>query len=191
MAFLLLLIAILAIPVTFTFDVSWRDAVRNDSRLEWAFGLVRVKIPSSEPKAIAPEQKETEKKSGGSRRSSREKWNVAAAVRLRGFRRRIIRFVRDAWQAVRKNDLRMRVRIGLGDPADTGQLWAVVGPVAAVMANAREASITVEPDFFNSTFELDGSGSVRFIPLQMVYLTGALLLSPPFWQGIRQMRRAG
>jgi hypothetical protein len=42
----------------------------------------------------------------------------------------------------------------------------------------------------DATFELDGSGSIRIIPLQLIVLTLALLLSPPVWQGIRQMRPA-
>ena len=97
----------------------------------------------------------------------------------------------DFWHAVRKRHVSLHIRIGLGDPADTGQLWAVVGPVAGVLATIQEASIEIEPEFFDTTFELDGSGNIRLIPLQMIYLIVALLLSPAVWQGISKMRTAG
>ncbi|MDX1697383.1 MAG: DUF2953 domain-containing protein, partial [Thiohalobacterales bacterium] len=111
-----------------------------------------------------------------------------AAIRQKSFRRRIIRFAGDIWRALHKSNLSLQIRLGLGDPADTGRLWAVVGPVAGILSNTREASIEVMPEFLESTFEMGGSGEIRVIPLQMIYLTAGLLLSPPFWQGIRRMR---
>lgn len=83
----------------------------------------------------------------------------------------------------------MHLRIGLGDPADTGQLWALMGPVAGVLANCKGASFEIEPEFYEETFELDSSGRIEFVPLQILYLTIAMLLSPPVWRGIKEMRR--
>ena len=190
LAFLLLLFALLAIPVTLTFDVSWQQDFQNDIRLKWAFGLVRIRIPSKGPKA-SPEGEEVEQKAVRPKRSPRKKHNVFAAVRHEKFRRRIVRFIGDVWHAVRKKDVSLRVRIGLGDPADTGQLWAILGPLAGILASVREAAIRIEPEFLDTTLELDSSGSIRIIPLQVLYLTAALLLSPPVWKGIRQMRMVG
>ncbi len=50
-AFLLLLIALLAIPVTLTFQASWPQAFQDHIKLQWAFGLVSVRLPSPQPKA--------------------------------------------------------------------------------------------------------------------------------------------
>jgi len=94
-------------------------------------------------------------------------------------------------RALQKKDVNLRVRVGLGDPADTGQLWAIVGPMAGILANVQQASIEIEPEFFDATFQVNSSGNIRLIPLQMIYLTAGLLLSPPIWQGIIKMRRAG
>lgn len=191
LAFLLLIIALLAIPVTLTYQVFWPQVLQNDADLEWAFGLVHVRIPSSNSKAPSSHGEEPKRKTDRSERSSRKKPNVFAAVRQEPFRRRIFRFISDLWRAIHKKDVYLRVRVGLGDPADTGQLWAVFGPVAGILANVREASINIEPDFFDTTVELDSAGSIRIIPLQMVYLTVALLLSPRVWQGVLQMRKGG
>ena len=96
--------------------------------------------------------------------------------------------MRDIWRAVHKQNLVLRVRIGLGDPADTGRLWALVGPVSGMLATARDASIEIEPEFIDAVFELDSSGNIRVLPLQMVYLMFGLLISPSFWHGFRHLR---
>ena len=91
---------------------------------------------------------------------------------------------------MRKRNLILRLRIGLGDPADTGRLWGFAGPVAGVLAGTGGASIEIVPEFFDETFELDSSGDIRLVPLQMVYLAAGLLLSPALWQGLKHLRTA-
>lgn len=191
LVFLLLLIALLAIPVTLTFQLSRPRILQDETVLEWAFGLVRVRIPASEPSAPSSGGDESKRKTHRSRHSSARGTNILNAVRLKPFRRRIFRFVSDLWRAVRKRDVSLRVRLGLGDPADTGQLWAIVGPIAGLLATVQDAAIAIEPEFSDSTFEMSGAGSIRLIPLQLIYLTIALLLSPPVWQGLAQMRNGG
>lgn len=191
LVFLLFLIALLAIPVTLTFQLSWPKALQQDALLGWAFGLVQVRIPASEPKALSSGDGESKRKAHRSRHSSGKSTNVFAAVRLKPFRRRIVRFISDLWHAVHKKDVSLHVRLGLGDPADTGQLWAIVGPIAGLLATVRGAAITIEPEFSDSTFELNSAGSIRLIPLQLIWITIALLLSPPIWHGAVKMRRGG
>ncbi|MDH3527239.1 MAG: DUF2953 domain-containing protein [Gammaproteobacteria bacterium] len=186
--FLLLSIALLAVPVTLTYRMSWQQGFQGDVRLRWLFGLVRIRLPASKPESPTPEGEERAQPAGRFERSSREKHPVFAIVRQKSFRRRVTRFIRDVWHAIHKRDVRLNVRIGLGDPADTGQLWAVVGPVAGILSTAREATVGIVPDFVEETFELDSRGNLRLIPLQMLYLAAGLLLSPSIWQGLKQMR---
>lgn len=187
---LLVLVALLAIPVTVTFQVSWQKAIQGRVSLHWAFGLVRIQIPSmqSKPPSVAGEA--PTKKVGRGKRLAPKRTNLSAVVRQKAFRRRLFRFMCDVWHAVHKTDVNLRVRVGLGDPADTGKLWSVVGPVAGILSNIREATVEIEPEFIDATFELESRGSIRFIPLQLIYLAGALLLSPSLWQGIKRMRKA-
>jgi len=187
-AFMLLLIALLAIPVTLTFQVSWQEVFHGYIKLRWAFGHVHVRIPSFQSKAPSPEDEQLTQKTSRAERSPDKKTNLFAIVWQKAFRQRIIRFISDFWHAIHKRDISLRVRVGLGDPADTGQLWAIVGPVAGILSNAQETSIKIVPEFLDTTFELDSSGNIRLIPLQIIYLTVGLLLSPPVWQGIKQMR---
>ena len=192
---LLVFIALLAVPFTLTFQLSFQQAFQSDIKLYWLFGLVRVRLSPGQSKPSAEEKKEPAPKARRSKRASRKKksdkkTNVFAAIRQKAFRRRIYRFIRDFWHAVHKQDVRLRVRIGLGDPADTGQLWAIMGPVAGTLSNLKSASIDIVPEFIDATLELDSSGSIRIYPLQLIYLAVGLLLSPPIWRGIRQMRTA-
>ena len=182
---LLLLIALLAIPISFTFHVSWRNALQGRLTLRWLFGLVRIRLPSIQSKPAVPDVEALAKPSAG------KDTQPLSLLWQSDFRRRMIRFVRDCWHAVQKEEVSLHVRIGLGDPADTGQLWAVVGPAAGVLATVKSASIDIEPDFFDTTLEVDGRGNIRLIPLQVIYLVAALALSPAIWRGIRKMDTAG
>ena len=188
LVFLLVLTALLAIPVTVLFRVSWPDIRENDVQVHWGFGLVRVRLPT-EPSGSEPTERDSgrteEKRPSG---TPHEERNVWAAIRQARFRRRVLRFVGDVWAAIHKHDVRLRMRIGLGDPADTGQLWAAIGPVSGVLANVRTVAIEVEPEFQGETLELAGRGRIRIVPLQLLYLAGALCLSPSIWRGVRAMR---
>ena len=188
LAFLLLLIALLAIPVTLVYQISWQESFQGDIKLLWLFGLIRMSIPISQTTRRPTKNKVPTKKIRHKKKPSKKKSNPIAAVWHKSFRKRIMKFIRDLWRAIHKRDVCLRLRIGLDDPADTGRLWAFVGPISGMLTNIQEASIEIEPEFFNTTFELNSSGSIRVIPLQMILLTVSLLLSPPLWQGIKKMR---
>ena len=188
--FLLVIIALLAIPVTLHYEVSWQGSWQGEIRLLWVFGLVRLRIPVSptqpSPSAIEPgPQTHQHKKRPASKQS-----NPLTVLRQKAFRKRVMRFICELWHAIQKRDISLSVRIGLDDPADTGQLWAMLGPLTGMLANIRQVSIGIEPEFSASTLELDSRGWIRIIPLQLLYLVLALLLSPAIWQGVRQMRRS-
>lgn len=187
--FLLLLIALLAIPVTLTFKVSFQQNFQSDIEVLWLFGLVHVRFSPVQLNSPSMEDEATVRQAGHVGRSSRHNRNLFPVFRQKAFRRRILRFMSDFWRAIHKRDVNLCARIGLGDPADTGQLWAIVGPVAGILSNTKEVSIDIVPEFIDTTIELDSSGSIRIFPLQIIYLAAGLLLSPPIWKGIKQMRK--
>jgi hypothetical protein len=79
------------------------------------------------------------------------------------------------------------VRLGLGDPADTGRLWAVVGPLCAV-AQLRNAELRIEPEFVDPVLEFHADGRVRLVPLRFLGLAVAFALSPPTIRAWRTLR---
>lgn len=188
--FLLVLIAILTIPVTLMYQVSWQQAFQGTIKLQWLFGLVCLQLPLFQPKASFPKSNEVMQEVNSKKESSWKKLNPIAAIQQKPFRQRSIKFIRDFWYVIHKQNVRLYIRIGLGDPADTGQIWAIAGPVSGILANYQEASIEIEPEFIDKIFELDSSGNIRVIPLRIIYLTIGLLLSPSIWHGLKQMCKA-
>lgn len=189
--FLSLVVFLLAMPVSLTYQFSWKQTPSARLRLNWAFGLVQADVSPDLAKSRPGKLDATGKKGARRGKSKARKANIMAAIRQASFRRRIFRFVSDLWRKIHKKNVRLLVRLGLGDPADTGQLWAVLGPLSGMLARLRDIRITVEPDFLDPTLEVDSSGTIRMIPLQVVILVFGLLFSPPIWRGIMSMRRSG
>jgi len=191
LAVLLVLLGVMTIPLGLDFQMNWRGRLQGDIHLIWLFGLVHLRLPTESVPASSKSGPTGVKPRPQRKTKTKQKTNPLAVWRLRPFRRRIIRFVRDLWRAIHKRDLRLQLRIGLDDPADTGQLWALMGPLSAIAANSQAAEVSIEPDFMQSTLEFRSSGRIRLIPLQLLGLTLGLLLSPSFWRGMRQMKKAG
>ena len=189
--FLSLIVILLAIPVTLTYRLYWKQTLSANIRLKWAFGLVRADVSPDSAVAKVEKPGAASRKTDRSGKSQARSANFMAAIRQPSFRRRITRFVSDVWRAIHKKNVRLLIRMGLGDPADTGQLWAVFGPVSGMLAPLRDIRIAIEPDFVDTTFEVDSSGTIRLIPLQFAILALGLLFSPPMWRGIMLMRTSG
>jgi hypothetical protein len=183
---LIAVVALLAIPVTLTFRVAWPETGGNEFQLRWAFGLVNLRLPTPFSKTPADTAEAGARRAAKLRRGPKP--NPFAALRQRPFRQRVLRLVRDLWRAVDRQNLRLYLRIGTGDPAETGQLWAVLGPVSGMLQNLEEGRIRVTPEFVDAVFDFDGSGRVRLIPLRILAITAGLMLSPPIWRGLRAMR---
>ena len=187
---LLVLLFLLTIPLTLTYQLSWQQQLEGKAMLQWLFGLVRLQLAAPRDEQSAPEEKQIEGSTKHKSKKARKKLKPLAALRQKAFRKRILRFACDLWHAIRTRDLYLRIRVGLGDPADTGQLWALFGPLSGLLANIEDASIELEPEFIDDVFELDSSGKISVIPLQMLYLVLGLLCSPIFWRGMRRMHQA-
>lgn len=189
--FLSLVVILLAMPVTLTYRFSWPQAPSADLKVNWAFGLVRADVSPGSGKPKPGKPAAAGKKAGRRRKSKGRRPNVMAAIRQPAFRRRMFRFGSDVWRAIHKQNVRLMVRMGLGDPADTGRLWAVLGPLSGILARRRDIRIAIEPDFLDATLDVDSSGTVRIVPLQLAIIALGLLFSPPVWRGIMLMRSSG
>ncbi len=180
---LLAVLGLLSVPLSLNYRLHWLRTLNGECRLRWLFGLVNVNIPiSTERKQVAVQRARARQP------KKRGSFKPVNALRQAEFRRRLARFAKALWRAIDRERLRLHARIGLGDPADTGQLWAVLGPLSAWLSNLRAVSVSIEPDFIESVLEVNSSGRIRLVPLQLLYLLLGLLLSPAFWVGLRQAR---
>jgi len=180
---------LLAVPVSVDFRVQGMEPLNGRVGVRWMFGLVKLRLPfprAGEPRRSREEEPTAARDVDGSAPHGRGR-NVLAALRQAAFRRRIHRLVRDLVRAVHVQRVHLLMRLGLGDPADTGRLWALVGPVNAV-ARWRDVDIRIEPDFLEPVLEFEADGRVEIVPLRFVVLAVGFAFSPPTLRAWRTLR---
>lgn len=188
-AVLLGLLALLAVPIDLRFRFWGVEAFQGQIAIRWLFGLLRfnVQIPG-------PAKRQTQKtgtKAKPRPRAARRivgRAKALALLRREDFRRRVRRLLGDLARAAHLRQLGIRMRLGLGDPADTGRLWAVVGPLNAMAQNLRCAEVWIEPEFVEPAFEVDAHGRAELVPLQLLVLLIGFVLSPASIRAWREMR---
>lgn len=174
------LVALLAVPLTVEFSVHLLDEIRAVIRFRWLFGVVRfrLRIPRPAKTRTPPHPAPAAKAASPATKRRGRAGRLLPLVLEPALRRRVHRFIRDMLRATHAQDLLLRLRIGLGDPADTGRLWAVVGPVAGAARSLRNAVVRIEPEFIDPVFEVESHGQCRLVPIQFIAVTAAFLASP-------------
>ena len=188
-----LLIFLLATPLELTFNLEHIKKFKGQLFVRWLFGLVkfRIRIPDgaeSQQDARKLKNKRTKTKKSEKHQLVVDSSKFAALLKQPAFRRRFYKFIQDLLRAAHARDLTLRARIGLGDPANTGQLWALLGPITAMTANIRAATIQIEPEFIDSIFEIHSHGKIRLVPLEFIALVIGFVLSPQSIHAWRSLR---
>ncbi|MEO0997452.1 MAG: hypothetical protein AAFX58_08025 [Pseudomonadota bacterium] len=181
-------LALLLIPVGISYRAAWPGTDGNFVAVRWAFGLVRFRThlaPPPKAAAAAAHDRPARPAAGNGTAAVRQLLKDAAG------RRRLLRFSRDLWRSLHARDVYARLRIGLDDPADTGRLWAVAGPVAAAAAGVPGATLRIEPDFAGETLTIDSGGRFRCVPLLTLWHVVTLLLSSPVRTARRRAQSRG
>ena len=180
---LLLLVVLLAIPVELKFDLRcWEGERQSSVALVLLFGAVR--LPMGSKARSKPEQpRKGHKAKEGHRRSGPGR--ILAMLQTEGFPGRVLQLAKDIFRRIHIGDLSLDARLGLGDPADTGRLWGVVGPLAVMLATSRAMQVSVQPVFAAEVFEYQGRGHLSVIPLQVLALFLAFALSPVTLRALR------
>jgi hypothetical protein len=187
---LVLVFVLLTVPITVAFRIDRIKKIKGHVIFHWLFGLVRFRIGIPDAaKAFSqhkrkPKGKKRKRKRGGNVR------DVFALLKQSTFRRRTIRLIKDLLHATRARDLFFRLRIGMGDPADTGRLWGLLGPLAGLAENLSSAEVHIEPEFMASALEVESHGEFRLIPLQFIALATAFVVSPATLYAWRTLRRS-
>lgn len=176
------IIAVLAIPLDVIFRIQRQEAFYSDVAVHWLFGIVRFRLPGKTARKRGKRLRDIAKKTKAkATKSNKKPADFSAAKHLfwnARFRYRLFRFVKDMFKSIRIVCFYMRFRLGLDDPADTGRLWAYLGPLAVFLENVSNASVSLEPDFQTESVFLDSSGTLRIVPLQVVFTVLGFLLSP-------------
>ena len=131
----LVVVALLAIPVSLVVDIERTARLRSRLRVHWLFGLVDVGLGRRQPRRAPPARPSTKgrKPRRAASRSARPCLGRGPAiglalVRTEGFAVRILRIFRDLATRLSFQGVHLRVDFGLDDPADTGRLYGTLAP---------------------------------------------------------------
>jgi len=199
---LLLTLLVLAIPVTVTFSVQHGATLTNEVIVAWFFGWLRYAPTKADLTRGQKLTKKSQKKPGAKKQTEkvtetpkrRPSDLVKTMLKTEGFVKRIIHFLQKLIGGVHLRTLHFKGRIGLHDPYDTGRLWGLASALTGIIHMKPRVLLQIEPDFNQATFEIDGHGIIRIIPIQMIGITTLFLLSPPTlraaWAAIKWRRQA-
>lgn len=183
-----LIIAILAIPFEFRFNIQSRESFHSEVAVRWLFGIVTFDVLRPQK----PQGKDQQHTRAAKKKTKRKRKNIGNAKELiwnAKFRQRLIRFVKDIFKSVHISAFNLRLQLGLDDPADTGRLWAFIGPLSIWLSYLSNTKVQLQPDFQNEVVFLSTNGTVRVIPLEIIFTVSAFLLSPITINAIRTTRR--
>jgi hypothetical protein len=182
--------AILSVPIDLAFNLGVPSKASPGPllRVTWLFGLVKRDFPGARKPRRRKGQADEGKRARRRRPSIRR---ILNALRTRGLSGRGMTLARRVIQQFRFKELDVRMRVGTGDPADTGMLCAALWPVLYPRSAGR-VNVVVEPDFLQPTFELAATGRASVIPLRLVWPLTVFLISPPTLIALRRLiRRRG
>ena len=162
-----IIIFVLCIPLNAVLDIDIYGRPKFRLRLVWFFGLFSRGITKGRKKP-----KEEKRIAEGKRKRKKRKINartIFKILRTRGLLGQIKRLLRDILKCLKIRDLRADFRVGLDDPADTGLLFALIGPTIFFLGSSRVHEIRVQPSFEDeAVFEGYLHGAVRLVPIQLV-----------------------
>jgi hypothetical protein len=186
-------VLLLAVPVDVAFRFQGVGSIRGQVAIRGLFGLLRfrIQVPHRTKAQHGRSGIGSQSKKVRTRHSQSDRRAKALAVlRQAAFRRRVLRLIEELLGAAQLRQLGLWMRVGLGDPADTGRLWALVGPLNAVAHNLPAAEIRIEPEFVESAFEYEAEGRLLVVPLRILAAAAAFALSPSSIRAWRTLRRS-
>ena len=166
-----LVIFILSVPLDLTFSLDTQERSKFRLRFSWLFGLVSKEAKKGKQKK--PEEKPAKKSRFDFRTTLR-------ILRTKGLLRQVKSLIKGILGQLRIRELIADLRVGLGNPADTGVLFAFVGPTTVFVNSLTTHQLMVQPAFGDEAV-LDGylSGHIRLWPIRLVtvFLTAAFSLT--------------
>ena len=158
-----LVVLVLSIPLNLAFRLDVYGRPKFSLRLVWLFGLVSREIgrkKKAKPKKAKP--KKAKEKKGGARKALK-------ILRTKGLLRQLKILVTDVLSRLKIRDLSIDFRVGLDNPADTGLLFATIGPSLIFLSPSVRRSISIKPSFeVEAVLEGYAQAAVRLRPIRLL-----------------------
>lgn len=159
-----LIIFVLCVPFDAVLNLDTSRKPKFRLRLVWLFGLV-----SKEPdrKKKKPKKKVTKEKPKKKRKV--EFRTIFRILRTKGLLRQVRDLVKDVLGQLKIRELEANLRLGTGDPADDGLLFAVIGTTTPFLKLPHQYQLKVQPSFCDeAVFEGNLRGVLRLQPIKLV-----------------------
>ena len=173
------LIAILSIPFEILCHIEVYEKPKFRIRLKWLFGLLKKEIRAKKK----PTKKKKKQKLGEGR-----KWLWAAfrIIRIKGMLKELRRLVKGILNSLKIRELRVNLKVGLDDPADTAFLVGIINSSRLFWKPSFPHEIDIRADYEGQVF-LEGYThlTVRVLPIQIVVSVLRFLFS---WSTMKAMR---
>lgn len=192
LAVLGLVAGLLSIPLEVKIDIDTLARQKARIRLSWLYGWVTFSPQATRPGPATVKPRPVEKKQKPSVTKPRQDGQfLLAMLQSDGFVRRIVKLVIDCIRVVEFRESRLYCRLGLGDPADTGQCLGLVAPLFVLLQQRLVPTAQLEPEFNEATLILRAGTRLRVIPLRYLLLLLQFFFSVELWRGVRSGLRAG
>jgi hypothetical protein len=165
--------ALLAIPL----DLKLRAGTGDEPaglHVEWLFGRVSRELRAGERKP---------------RSTDPSPWlRDLVAVWDGELQEKVVRLLRGLRRSIRLHELRVWLRFGLDDPADTGAAWAAIAPFTLAASAWPHVELDVAPDFAQPGVRGESLAAVRVLPIRALPPLVGFGCSPAALRAARALR---
>lgn len=154
-------ILIMSVPVDIKIDWDAQQKPFRRFRLEWFFGILGKEVTGKRPKSPGKKSKQRKKLTLTKRLQYTR--DLVEILRVKGLLKRILRLIRDIFKQCKLRYFSGDIRIGLGDPADTGFFFGII-----YLVTPFTDRFTVDPDFSGEIiFEGRLKVIIRLFPIRL------------------------
>ena len=184
---LFILFFLLILPIEVEFNYNNLNADEKTVRLRALFGLLSKTVyPSDKSESHKRKEKAEVKKE---KKSGSGPSKIISVLRNGKFLRKTVHTFKKLLFSIKPELKHFHIKLGLNDPADTGIIWGLIGPLSGVLYGFSEKEVVIEPDFLDQSLGLNAEGSISIVPLEILLILLCYLLSPTviktYWLDIR------
>ncbi len=171
------LLLLLVVPVDIHIHINKEAAFHSLVRVRWLFGLITKEIKNQKKPRRAKSEARKKKKKAKKKRGKNIRL-IFALLRTRGLIPALTRFLWNILRQIHIRELKIELRLGMGDPGETGMLFGLMGPLLLNTRTLLPLDIQIKPDFLNASLHGNCQATIRLIPIQFIMAFVILLASP-------------
>ena len=175
----------LCIPLDLILYANFQEKPKFSLKLKWFFGLFTRELRQTRRKSAEKQVIDYESKSGDWLHGLRITYEI---LRTKGLFKQLGSFIKRIIRQIKIRELTANFKLGLDNPADTGMLFAFIGPLNLAINYFLPNPIKIEPSFTGESL-ITGYlyGAVRLWPIQLAASLVGLAFSLPALRAIKKM----